>query len=176
MFRLILLLLISSNLLLSKILIRPDEAMRIHFGKNIEISKKNILLVKEEINLAQKLAQRRIKDRIFRIYIAKRDNNIVGYGVIHTSKVRTKDETAIYLIDSEQKLKAIEIIAFYEPPEYLPSKNWLKQFEGTTTENRLKIKQDIRAISGATLSARAITDSAKVALSILKVAIKNGRI
>ena len=176
MFRLIILILISSNLLLSKVLIRPDEAMRTHFGDKIEVSKKNILLVDKDIKIAQKLAKRKIKDRIFRIFIAKKDNKVLGYGVIHTSKVRTKDETALYLIAIDGKLKAIEIIAFYEPPEYLPPKRWLKQFNSATTSNKLKLSQDINSISGATLSARAITDSAKIALSILEVAIKNSEI
>jgi len=176
MFRLILLLLISSNLLLSKVLIRPDEAMRAHFGKNIIVSKKNILLVKNDIIEAQKIAKRKIKDHLFRIFIAKQNNEVLGYGVLHTSKVRTKDETAIFLIGIDGKLKAIEIIAFYEPPEYLPPKRWLKQFSGSTTKNELKLKQDIRSISGATLSARAITDSTKIALSIIEIALKNGKL
>lgn len=176
MLRLILLLLISSNLLLAKVLIRPDEAMHAHFGKTSQVSKQNILLVDKDIKLAQALAQRKIQDRIFRIYIAKKDNKTIGYGVIHTSQVRTKDETAIYLIDKDGKLKAIEIIAFYEPPEYLPPKRWLKQFDNTTTASKLKLKQDIHAISGATLSARAITNSAKIALSILEIARKNGKL
>jgi len=176
MFRLIILILISSNLLLSKVLIRPDEAMRTHFGDKIEVSKKNILLVDKDIKIAQKLAKRKIKDRIFRIYVAYENDKVIGYGVIHTSKVRTKDETAIYLIGKGGKLKAIEIIAFYEPPEYIPPKRWLKQFDNATTANNLKLKQDIRAISGATLSAQAITDSAKIALSILEIARKNGKL
>jgi len=176
MFRLILLLLISSSLLLSKVLIRPDEAMRAHFGENIVVYKKNVLLVKKDILEAQKIAKRKIKDHLFRIFIAKQNNKVLGYGVLHTSKVRTKDETSIFLIDTNVKLKAIEVIAFYEPPEYIPPKRWLKQFTGSTTQNELKLKQDIRSISGATLSARAITDSTKIALSIIEIAIKNSKL
>jgi len=176
MFRIIVILIISSDLLLSKVLIRPDDAMKKHFSEQAQISKKNILLVKKDILEAQKIAKRKIKDHLFRIFIAKNGNKIVGYGVLHTAKVRTKDETALFLIDTNGKLKAIEIIAFYEPPEYLPQKRWLKQFDNSTTENELKLKQDIRSLSGATLSANAITNSAKIALSILEIAIKSNKI
>jgi len=176
MFRIIFLTLFTTGLLSSKVLIKPDEAMKLHFQEATQISKKSILLVKDEIKSAQKIAKRKISDRVFRVFVAKKGDQIVGYGLLHTANVRTKDETALYIIDLKGQMKAIEIIAFYEPPEYLPQKRWLNQFIDATVENELKLKKDIHTISGATLSARAVTDSAKIALSVLAIARKNGKL
>jgi Na+-translocating ferredoxin:NAD+ oxidoreductase RnfG subunit len=61
---------------------------------------------------------------------------------------------------------AIEIISFKEPSEYKPNSSWKEIFIGKTTEDTLVAGKDIATISGATMSARAISNAARVALAI----------
>jgi hypothetical protein len=69
----------------------------------------------------------------------------------------------------DSKIKSIEIVAFNEPMEYLPTATWLNVFDNKSTANTLKLNQDIPTTTGATLSARAITDGARAALALLEI-------
>ena len=85
------------------------------------------------------------------------------------TKVRTKTAIGLYLIGMDSKIKTIEIVAFNEPMEYLPSATWLNVFDKKSTQDTLKLNQDIPTTTGATLSARAITDGARAALALLEI-------
>lgn len=92
----------------------------------------------------------------------------MGYGVILHKRIRTKHATILYIFSSKKIIKGIEILKFKEPSEYEPNRAWQDMFVGKTSQNRLKAGQDIPLISGATLSARAISDATRIALIVLE--------
>jgi len=79
------------------------------------------------------------------------------------------------VVSPEARLQRVEILAFYEPEEYLPNKRWFNQFHGKVLNEGLWPKREISAVSGATLSVNGITSEVRKVLSIfsLKV-IKKG--
>jgi len=145
-------------------LISPQEAMNFAYGEDAKIVKKNILLTKKQASVIQKEARGKLRSKIFRIFKATKNNKILGYGILVNKKVRSKNAVILYFI-SNGILKSIEIIAFNEPMEYLPSKKWNSQFENIETEKMLRVSKEIPTISGATLSARTITDGSRLAFS-----------
>jgi len=153
------------------LLIKPEQAFKEQFP-NAQIKKKNILLKKEQVQQIQNLAKSKLTSSIITVYTVKKQNKPIAYGIIHTHKVRTKKETVLFTLTPDCKIKDIEIIAFYEPPEYMPSERWLKTFEGKSIKNQLKLKRDIPNITGATLSSKAITLSSKQVVSICEVVFK----
>lgn len=76
------------------------------------------------------------------------------------------------MITRESVLKGIEIIAFNEPVEYLPSKEWNSQFQNIPTTKMLRLSKEIPTITGATLSARSVTDSSRVAFAFYNEVLK----
>ena len=100
--------------------------------------------------------------------MVKEGKKVVGYGVLLVQTMRTKKAAILYLIDNTQTIKNIGILAFNEPSEYKPNKTWQGVFEGKTKEDNLFSGKGIPTISGATLSARAISDAARLALSIVE--------
>jgi hypothetical protein len=136
-------------------------------SKSVEVE--NIILTDAQMTQLSKLSMQKIDSKLYRIYLAKNDAKTVGYGVLMNKKVRTKTAIALYLIDVSSKIKTIEIVAFNEPIEYLPSATWLNVFDGKTLDNPLKLNQDIPTTTGATLSARSISDGARTALALLEV-------
>ena len=134
------------------------------------IEQKTIILNEKQVQQLSKVSQQVIDTKLYRIYIAKNGSTTVGYGVLLNKKVRTKTAIALYLIDIEYKIKSIEIVAFNEPIEYLPTKTWLDGFDNKNSTNTLRLNQDIPTVSGATLSARAITDGSRLALSLINIA------
>ncbi|MDP2079144.1 MAG: FMN-binding protein [Sulfuricurvum sp.] len=133
------------------------------------VDTRNIILNDAQVTELSKLSMQKINTKLHRIYLAKNGEKTVGYGVLMNQKVRTKTAIALYLIGLDKKIKSIEIVAFNEPLEYLPSATWLNVFDQKSSANTLKLNQDIPTTTGATLSARAITDGARAALALLEI-------
>ena len=170
------LLIISSLLALSlsaKVLISPVDAMKQSFGDDAEIVKKNILLSKAQASEIQKSAKTKLDSKIFRVFKATKESKLLGYGVLINKKVRSKNAVVLYFISKDSILKSIEIIAFNEPIEYLPSDRWNSQFENLSTDTMLRVSKQIPTISGATLSARSITDGSRVAFAFYNEVLKD---
>lgn len=156
----------------AKILISPIDAMKYNFGSEIKIVKKNILLNRQQAKTIQKSAKVKIKKKIFKIYKAIKGKSVEGYGILINRKVRSKNMVALYIIDKTSTLKSIEIIAFNEPLEYMPSKKYSEQFKDVPTTKNLRVEKEVSTITGATLSARSLTDGSRLAFAIYNELLK----
>ena len=94
------------------------------------------------------------------------DTRIVGRAYVDTHIVRTKRESLLISLEADGRVKRIDVTAFQEPVEYLPSAPWLAQHEGRALSEDLRLNRVIRPIAGATLSAKAVTDSTRRVLAI----------
>lgn len=157
-----------SVLLFAQVLGDPVALTQRVFGSK-SVDTQNIILSEAQLQELIKTSQQNIDSKLYRLYIAKNEAKVVGYGVLMNKKVRTKTAIALYLIGTDSKIKSIEIVAFNEPMEYLPTKTWLDGFDNKSSANVLKLNQDIPTTTGATLSARAITDGARAALALLEI-------
>lgn len=164
--------LLYSSFVSATVLVSPVEAMKEHYAPEASISKKNILLSKTNFTLIQKSARTKLDTKIYRIYTAKLSGKILGYGILINRKVRSKNAVVLYLI-SKNNLEDIEIIAFNEPREYLPTKKWNDQFHNIPTNKMLKLSRNIPSISGATLSARSVTESSRIAFALYNQLLKD---
>jgi Na+-translocating ferredoxin:NAD+ oxidoreductase RnfG subunit len=89
----------------------------------------------------------------------KNQNNLIGY--YYTGKAFGKVDYFDYLVifDKELSIKKIKILAYREDRGgEIGSKRWLKQFIGKTPQNSMVYNKDIMGISGATISAKSITN------------------
>ncbi len=167
--RFFLILILTAATASANLLISPSEAMQHAFGAKCTVTKKNILLTSGQAAMAQKMAQVKLETKIYRTYTALLNGKTVGYGILITRKVRQKDAAVLYMITQDGTIKSIEIIAFNEPPEYMPQSAYLKQFEGKKESSNMRVGKEIPTISGATLSARNVTDGARLALAVFHV-------
>lgn len=157
----------------AKMLISPIDAMKQNYGSESTIVKKNVLLSKQQAKVIQQEAKVKLDSKIFRTFKASKDGKTLGYGILINKKVRSKNAAVIYFISTSSKLEGIEIIAFNEPPEYLPSKEWNSQFEDIPTDKMLRVSKEIPTITGATLSARSITDGSRLAFAFYNEVLKD---
>jgi len=167
-----LLLLVLIIELSAKKLNSPYEVMKYSFGPDVEVVKKNIILKKSQALSIQKSAKVKLNSKIFRYFKAVRNSEIIGYGILINRKVRSKNAVVLYMIDTNSTLKGIEIIAFNEPEEYITSKKWNALFEGTSTQSNLYLGKGIPTITGATLSARTVTDGSRIASAFYNEVLK----
>ncbi len=166
------LLLLLSLSLQAKLLISPFEAMKLHFGEGIKIEKKNILLTTDEAKRVTQLAQHKLKTKIYKTFRVTKDGKLLAHGILVLSKVRSKDTAILSIINTKGILQTIEIIAFNEPMEYLPSKSWIQVLNNKTLTPMLAVGKEVPSITAATMSARAAINSARIALAIYEVKYK----
>jgi hypothetical protein len=102
-------------------------------------------------------------------YEARREGRLVGVGFFDTHRVRTLNETLLVAISPEGRILRVEAVAFREPAEYLAKEAWVKQFEGKALDPQLSLNGAIRPLSGATLTAHAMTDAARRCLGLHQV-------
>jgi len=153
----------------AQLLISPFDAMKLHFGQDSTIEKKTLLLTTKESKAITKLAKVKLTTKIYKTFRASKDGKLLGHGILVLHKVRSKDTAVLSIITPDGRLKTIETIAFNEPMEYLPSKSWTEVLHNQKLSDSLSLGKDIPSITAATMSARAATNAARIALSIYAV-------
>jgi len=152
-------------------LISPIDAMKEAYDLNATITKKNFLLSNTKYKNIQKNAKTKLDTKIYRIFTAKKDDKILGYGVLVSRKVRSKNGVVLYFIKNNNLL-GIEVIAFNEALEYLTTDRWNSQFEDINTAKMLRLNRDIPSITGATMSARSVVESSRIAFAVYNELVK----
>lgn len=167
------LLIFLASSLSAKMLISPIDAMQQNYGTKSKISEDNILLTALQAKKIQEVSQVKLQSNIFKVFKAVQNDKTLGYGVLINRKIRSKNGVVLYLISSDSILKGIEVIAFNEPMEYVPSKKWMSQFENVKTQTPLNLSKDIPTITGATLSAKSFVDGSKIAFAFYNEILKS---
>ena len=110
------------------------------------------IAIPDEIN--EKLPTK-INQTLFKVL---NGNNLIGYAFVGTALGKVDDFDFLVLFDENLVISKAKILIYRE--DYggeIGSKRWLQQFIGKSIEDNLVYKQDIIGISGATLSANAMT-------------------
>lgn len=145
-----------------------DDALKIAFpGSAIE--KKNLYLTEEEKGRIESLAKLKLDSRLFVYYIGRSGGKVTGYAAITSNTVRTKQAVTMVVLNPDKTLRSVEVLAFYEPEEYLPRAAWFRQFAGQALSDRLRPGRDIQAVTGATLSVNSFTGEARKVLAVFDV-------
>jgi len=128
-------------------------------------------------SLKEKVAKRsktEVDSNIYTFYVAKRSGEVLGYSLIDTHVIRTKTETILITINPSGVVKRIDVLAFYEPQDYFPSKKWMGLFPNRKLDKNLRIGGDIPNMSGATLTSNAMVAAVRKALALFELTCKDG--
>ena len=150
-------LLLFPDLSLAKALMSKSEALKLAFPEADRVETVNLFLSPAEMDQVKKLSGILPDSPIFTFYVGKKAEQTTGYAAIEAGVVRTLPETVMVVLNADGTVRFTEILAFFEPPEYMPTKRWLDQFRNNQLSPDLRVGGDIHGISGATLSAEAIT-------------------
>ena len=99
-------------------------------------------------------------------YVATRDGAPVGVAYFDSHRVRTLNEVLMIVVGPDDKVRRIEVLRFAEPPEYQASDKWLEQFQDKRLSQELSVRRGIVPITGATLTANAVTAAARRVLAL----------
>lgn len=142
-----------------------DEAVRAVFPGAVAERESILLSDAESAQVAERAGQDEPRALVTR-YVVRRDNAVVGYAYLDKHLVRTLPEIILVSVDADGALQKIDVLAFQEPLEYLAPKSWLQQFTGRTVDDEIRLKKNVDGITGATLTARAVSQAARRILTV----------
>jgi hypothetical protein len=148
------------------------EGLDLAFPDADRVDRETFVLGEQESRRVEEIARAPLESKIVTLYTARKGDAVVGYAVIDIHNVRTLPEACLVVLTPEGAIRTLEILAFYEPEEYMTGRRWLEQFEGKTVANALKLRVDVDAIAGATLSSDVITRAVRRVLALYEVLVR----
>lgn len=142
-----------------------QEALAAALGPGAPPERGTAYLTDEQAGRIQALAGTAAGSRIVVRYTGGPDPNRPLTAYFDTHLVRTFQETIMVVVDPSGKAARVEILSFDEPEDYLPKRRWLDQFADRPLGEDLSLNGGIRAVTGATLSSRAVTDAVRRVLA-----------
>lgn len=150
----------------ARVYLTQAEALSIAFPPPHEVERRTLYLSEDQVVRTATLAGGPVESRVVPYYVGRRGGGIAGYAYFDTHLVRTLPETVMMVVEPGGTIRRIDILSFEEPPDYLPGDRWLQQFPGRELGPGLALNQEIRALTGATLSSRAITQATRRILAL----------
>ena len=155
----------------AKVFYAKDEALKLAFPEADRIETRTFILAEPQLKKAEQMARTRIDSKLFTFYVGRKKGETLGYAAIDSHIVRTLPETFMVVLSPEAEVRMAVILAFHEPPEYLPSERWLEQFRGKELAPELWIGRNIAGIAGSTLSAHAMAQGIRKILALFQILI-----
>lgn len=148
-----------------------DEALQMAFP-GAQVEARDYFLTAEQRRAVEERSRAPIESDLVTLYHAKRDGEVVAYGYIDTHQVRTLPETLLVVLSPGGHVTATHLLAFYEPAEYSAPPRWLEQFRNKGADDDLQVGRQIAALTGSTLTSRAVAASVRRALALHAVLIE----
>lgn len=157
------------------VLYAKNEALQLIFPEADSIEPQAIFLTAKQAARIEELARSPLESPLLTVHVGRKGNETLGYAFLDIHVVRTQPEALFVVLTPQGDVDSVLIVAFHEPLEYMPSDRWQAQFPGKTLTPDLQVKRAIAPISGATLSAHAMTDAVRRALAVFQVVLQKGR-
>ena len=152
-------------------LLTQAEALQLAFPGATAIERHTAFLDERQLAAAQTAAGRNVavEQPVVTYYVGMSGTRPLGVAYFDAHSVRTLREVVMIVVTPRATVDRIEILSFAEPPEYRAPEGWLDQFDGKPLSADLALRRQIRNISGATLTSRAITEAVRRTLAIHRV-------
>lgn len=150
--------------------IKPAEALKIHFKDSGSVVSEKQSLTPLQRRDVERVLGTRVDREEWNFLIAKTGQKVDGYAIIDQEIGRMEPITFMTFLNPKGVVQSVEILAYRETQgSEVSEKRFLAQFENKGSDQPLKVGQDIRNISGATLSVRAVTLGVRRALAVWNV-------
>ena len=148
--------------------ISRDEALAAVFP-GATIAADRVFLTDDQVERIAALAGEDVGTKIFARYIARRRGMVVGRAYVDTHIVRTKRASLLVSIEPDGRVRRIDVTAFLEPPEYIPSEPWRQQYYDQPLSDDIAVQRRIRPIAGATLTTGSVNAAVRRVLALDQV-------
>jgi len=149
-----------------------EEALEIAFARADKIEKKKEVLLPGQQEEILRLSGARDISRIFSYYAGFEGNRPVGYAMIGSARGTSRRFGFMMAVDMKFSIKMIEILSYQDMHGSEVRQGWFKrQFVGKRISDPIRINEDIRNVSGATISCEALVEKVRLSLATLTVAL-----
>lgn len=150
-----------------QVLMTQDEALRLAFPEPALIERRTAYLEEATLDSVRALAGEgvRVERSVVPYYVGLSDEEPLGAAYFDVHRVRTLPEVLMVVVSTEGRVQRLEVIKFQEPPEYMAPDGWIAQIVGRELSPGLSVRGEVVNITGATLTARAVTDAARRVLA-----------
>ncbi|HEX8088547.1 MAG TPA: FMN-binding protein [Blastocatellia bacterium] len=108
-------------------------------------------------------------------YIAKRGGEIIGYAIVCEEIGRDRPITYIVAANAGGDVKDVAVMTYRETRGgEVRYRAFTRQFKGKSLRNPIQGQGDIRNITGATLSVRAMATGVRKALAVIQLTVMKG--
>lgn len=149
-------------------LVTREEALAAVFPEATVVSER-VFLTDTQIKRVTELSSGDVYAKLYARYIATRSGVVVGRAYVDTHEVRTKKQSLLVSLDKNGRVRRIDVTVFLEPPEYIATPSWMRQFDNKALDRDLAIQRLIRPIAGATLTAQAVNQAVRRVMAIDQV-------
>lgn len=170
---------ISTNCF-AKILLKKDQALKQMFPDVDEIITETKIVTPEDLNQLKDrmggrlfLYQKGSKSKNlsekneYTFYFGVKNGERIGVAVIEIQPGKWGPVKFIIALDMEGKVQNLAVMSFVEKRgRPIARRSFLKQFLGKGRKDPIKIRKDIRAITGATISSRSVTFTVRKVIAL----------
>ncbi len=134
------------------------------------VTRDRVILTREQMAAVASLARVGMQGRIFPRYVARNEDGVVvGRAYIDTHTPKTERQSLLVSLDTEGRVKRVDVTVFFEPAQYMAPQDWLRQFDGEVLHEELAIRRGIRPIAGSSFTGRAISNAVRRVLALDQV-------
>jgi len=150
-----------------------ESAQKACFPNATEFSSADVKLSAEQMKAIEKDSGVRVRLSTEKVWRASKDGKFLGWFIVDEVLGKHEYITWALALDADGGVKSIEIMEYKETYGYeIRNADWRAQFLGKKHGAKLKLDDDIKNVSGATLSCRHITDGVKRLLSLYDLVLK----
>ncbi len=131
-----------------------------------DIARDRVILTSEQMAAVAALAQVEMRGKIFPRYVARRDEAVVGRAYVDTHDVKANRQSLLISLDTTGRVRRVDVTVFFEPRQYLPPQDWLRQYDHQVLHDELVVRRDIRPIAGASFTGRAVNAAVRRVLAL----------
>jgi Na+-translocating ferredoxin:NAD+ oxidoreductase RnfG subunit len=150
-----------------------ESAQRACFPEATKFTNADVKLTKEQMKTIEKDSGVRVRLETERVWRAEKDGAFLGWFIVDEVLGKHEYITWALGLNADGSVKSIEVMDYRETYGYeIRNADWRTQFVGKQHGAKLKLDDDIKNISGATLSCRHLTDGVKRLLSLYDLVLK----
>jgi Na+-translocating ferredoxin:NAD+ oxidoreductase RnfG subunit len=144
-----------------------DQVMKKAFPSAETFVRQVLRLSDEQMKKLSRESGQKISSRFVTVYIAKKEDENLGYGFIGYTKGKSSFIKYFVAITPDGEIHSVEIMSYRgDKGSEIRYEMFKEQFTGKRTDSTIKVGADISAMSGATISSRAVTNSVRKTMRI----------
>lgn len=108
------------------------------------------------------------REKAFTLHEGLKDGGPWRYALVLTARARSEPMRLLVRLSPKAEVESVELLAFYEPPQYRARGKFMAQFEGMNSDNPPRHGKNVRNVAGATITSRQSARAVHLAILLLK--------